>query len=70
MAARNGVLWMRQGERQKATYFDNNFPASIRNFANDLDAILRSAGYENLRWQPGKSANSREHEKALWNSIK
>ncbi len=64
------VLWLRQGERQKASYFDNSFPASIRHFANELDGILRLAGYDRLRWQPSQPANSREHEKALWNSIK
>ena len=61
------VLWIRQGQRQKATYFDNNFPASIRDFASELDGILRAAGYDALRWQ---HANSRDHEKELWNSFK
>jgi hypothetical protein len=61
------VLWIRQGQRQKATYFNNNFPDSIRHFARQLDGVLRSAGYDALRWQPVKS---RDHEKELWNSIK
>jgi hypothetical protein len=61
------VLWIRQRQRQKATYFNNNFPASIRHFARQLDGILRSAGYDALRWQPAKSRN---HERELWNSIK
>ena len=61
------VLWIRQGQRQKATYFDNSFPASIRDFASELDGILRSAGYDTVSWQ---SVKSRDHEKELWNSIR
>jgi hypothetical protein len=60
------VLWIRQGQRQKATYFDNNFPTSIRGFSSELDRILQSAGYNTLHWQPSKTRADKE----LWNSIK
>jgi hypothetical protein len=61
------VVWIRQGQRQKATYFDNHFPASIRDFAKELDGILMSAGYYALQWQATDSA---DHDKALWKSYK
>jgi hypothetical protein len=59
------VFWLRQGERQKATYFDNSFPASIRNFADELDRTLHFAGYDALDWHPAS-----RNDAALWKSIK
>ena len=59
------VLWIRQGTRGKATYFDNNFPSSIRDFANELDAILEEAGIDKLRWEP-----SSKQDRELWSAMK
>ena len=59
------VLWIRQGTRGKATYFDNNFPASIRDFATELDAILRAAGIDKAQWEP-----SSKQDKELWGAMK
>lgn len=60
------VLWIRQGQREKATYFDNSFPSSIRAFASDLDRLLKSAGYDALIWYPSNGRG----DKPLWNSIR
>jgi hypothetical protein len=61
------VLWIRQGEREKAVYFDNSFPRAIRAFADDLDRILSPAGYDQLRW---KRTNARTHDDELWKAIR
>ena len=59
------ILWIRQGTRGKAAYFDNNFPGSIRDFANELDSILPAAGIDKLRWDP-----SSKQDWELWSAIK
>ncbi len=64
------VVWIRQGEREKSAYFDNLFPPAIKKFADELDAILAQAGLENVTWQPVPEAESRKHERELWDSIK
>lgn len=61
------VLWIKQGQEEKATYFNNHFPKEVVNFASSLDAILAEGGAENLNWGP---TGSRDHEKELWDSIK
>ncbi len=59
------VLWIRQGTLGKATYFDNNFPGSIRYFANELDAILKEAGIDKLQWEP-----SSRRDRELWGAMR
>lgn len=64
------VLWIKQGEQEKSVYFDNNFPQRIKTFAKELDAILTRTGSNNAVWQPVPAQESRQHERALWDSIK
>lgn len=64
------VLWIKQGEREKSVYFNNNFPGSITAFAEQLDAILARAGLDKVTWQPVPERASRQHERELWDSIK
>ena len=59
------VLWIKQGENEKAIYFNNHFPKAIVGFATDLDAVLSASGSGNLTWYPA----ARDHEKELWDSI-
>jgi hypothetical protein len=64
------LLWVRQGDREKAVYFDNNFPWAIKQFAEDLDAILARAGSDTVTWQRVPDRMARKHERELWDSIK
>jgi hypothetical protein len=64
------VLWIKQGEREKSVYFDNNFPTAITKFAEQLDAILSRSGLDKVTWRPIPDRESRRHEKELWDSIK
>ncbi len=64
------VLWVRQGEREKAVYFNNHFPDAIVRFADRLDTIVAEAVGSDLRWWGVPSAREREHEKDLWGSIR
>jgi hypothetical protein len=64
------ICWIRQGEREKAVYFNNNFPREITTFAKQLDGILARAGSAKLAWQPVGLGESRQHGQELWASIK
>jgi hypothetical protein len=64
------VLWIKQGEREKSVYFDNNFPRAITAFAEQLDAIVARAGLDKVVWQPVPERESRQHERELWDSIR
>jgi len=64
------VLWIKQSEREKSVYFNNNFPRRIKAFAEELDAILVRAGSNKAVWQPAPEQDPRQHERALWDSIK
>lgn len=64
------VLWIKQGEREKSVYFNNNFPRRIMAFAEEFDAILARSGSDKSVWQPEPRQDSREHERTLWDSIK
>jgi hypothetical protein len=64
------VLWVRQGGYEKAIYFDNRFPAAVRQFADELDRILAANGLEAAEWTLVSEAESRNHEKELWGSIR
>ncbi|OWK45407.1 hypothetical protein FRUB_01738 [Fimbriiglobus ruber] len=64
------VLWIKQGDREKSVYFDNNFPQQIEVFAEQLDDILARAGVGKVSWQPVPERQSRQHERELWDSIK
>ncbi len=62
------ILWIRQGESSKAIYFNNHFPEAIKSFAKALDAEIKRDAIPEAKWED--DAKPREHEKALWESIK
>lgn len=64
------VLWIKQGEREKSVYFNNNFPRRIKAFAEQLDGMLARAGLGKVAWQPVSEQESRQHERELWDIIK
>lgn len=64
------VLWIQQDEKSKAIYFNNYFPKEARALAALVDKELASAGLSNAAWKDVPPKKSREHEKALWNSLK
>jgi hypothetical protein len=64
------VLWIKQGEKETAVYFNNNFPGEIVGFADTLDKVLAENGLEKAAWKRVGGPNQREHKRALWDSIK
>ena len=64
------VLWLKQGDKEKAVYFDNHFPPEIERFADALDKALAENGLEKAEWRYVGEADARGHERALWDSIK
>lgn len=60
------ALWIRQGNRSKAVYFDNQFPEKIRGFARSLDEILFSAGSETLDWV---RTTQNPYSEPLWKAL-
>jgi hypothetical protein len=64
------VLWIRQGEREKAVYFDNHFPDPIIRFARRLDEIVAETVGPAIKWRAVPVARSRDHERELWDSLK
>ena len=61
---------VKQGENEKAVYFNNRFPAAITAFAEQLDAILARSGLSTIAWQPVPEWESRQHEREPGGSIK
>jgi len=69
----DGTQWifrLRQGENEKAIYFNNRFPGNTRRFAAILDGVLDESGREDLSWSRVADDKMRDHEKALWESIR
>lgn len=64
------VLWVQQGDREKSVYFDNHFPRPIVQFAAQLDVIVARSVGPSLRWRAVPTAQSRDHERALWESLR
>jgi hypothetical protein len=64
------VLWIKQGEREKAVYFNNSFPPQITHFAKQLDSMLLAAGLDKATWQLVPANEPRRHDHELWESIK
>ena len=58
------ILWIRQGEQEKAVYCDNSFPKAITEFAEQFDALLGRAGLDNATWksETWKDFWENEHE--------
>lgn len=63
------VLWVRQGNREKAVYFDNHFPEPVVRFAAAVDAELVTAGV-GLRWRKVPAWDADTHDRELWASIR
>jgi len=63
------ILRLTQGEKDKAIYFNNNFPVQIKTFAEKLDKILNNNGLKTLKWTAVPYENSGKHDDALWMSI-
>jgi hypothetical protein len=63
------VLSVRQGDREKALYFNNHFPDPIVGFAERFDAVVAGSVGPALRWRAVPSAWARDHERELWQSI-
>ena len=64
------VLWIRQNEKSKTIYFNNYFPKEVRLLAECLDKELASAGLADAAWKQVSPERFREHEKALWSSLR
>src|SRR5579872_2913627 len=45
------IFWVKQGNLEKAIFFDNNFPEAINRFAAELDATLSNAGPGEVAWE-------------------
>ena len=57
------VFWVRQGNSEKAIYFNNNFPQPITRFAEQLDAILSTGGLSEAAWERIPDG---EYDKDVW----
>jgi len=64
------ILWVKQGEHEMSVYCDNSFPYAISSFADELDAVLDRAAIAKATWVPVPPSESRDHENALWDSIR
>jgi hypothetical protein len=64
------ILWTQQSSINKSSYFDNKFPNSIKTFATFIDDILIKQNYNNIKWLTVPLDQARQHEKAIWASIR
>lgn len=64
------IFWLVQNGQEKSIYFNNHFPKAIRDFAVEFDGILSTIGIEKVQWSRVPDKQARQHEKAIWNSIK
>jgi hypothetical protein len=64
------VFWVRQGDNEKSIYCSNDFPKPLARFAATLDAILAENRVDNAQWRRVPISEVRDHEKALWHSIR
>jgi hypothetical protein len=63
------ILWIQQGENEKAIYCNNHFPAPILRFARQLDNILKRHDLADAKWRRIADGDTRNHENPLWRSI-
>jgi hypothetical protein len=64
------VFWVQQGDNEKSVYCSNDFPKPVVRFAAMLDAILAENRIDNAQWRRVPVSEVRDHEKALWHSIR
>ncbi len=60
------VMWIEQGEKQRAVYYNNAFPGAIVRFAEGLDGVLDAAGQEGVVWRELGKAEGRAVERGPW----
>lgn len=63
------IFWLVQDGQEKSIYFNNHFPKAIQKFAVELDNKLKIVGIENAQWTRVPDKQTRQHEKAIWDSI-
>lgn len=64
------ILWIKQGENEKAVYFNNDFPEAITRFAETVDNVLLESGSVQVQWERFPDVEHHQHEKDLWSRIK
>ena len=64
------IFWIVQNGHEKSIYFNNHFPKEIQSFALAIDEKLKDAGIEEVQWRRVPDDQERQHEKAIWKSIK
>lgn len=64
------VLLIRQGDREKAVYFDDHFPEPIRRFSRRLDEVIGETVGPGLRWRRVPPWSARSHDRELWDAIR
>jgi hypothetical protein len=64
------VLLIRQGDREKAVYFDNHFPEPIRRFGRRVDEVIGETVGPGLRWRRAPTAGAGSHDRELWDAIR
>jgi hypothetical protein len=64
------VLWIRQGDQEKAVYFNNHFPEQIVKFAKLMDKIVWANSDLNLKWEKVRDEEESKHQLELWESLK
>jgi hypothetical protein len=63
------VLWIEQPPSEKSIYFNNAFPAEIKDFAGTLDNMLARAGLNRTTWKTVSPEQGEDQQKALWARI-
>ena len=63
------ILRVRQGENEKAVYFDTHFPDAVLRFAAKLDEIVAADVGAGLRWRPVLGVDRPGPQRELWESI-
>jgi uncharacterized protein YneF (UPF0154 family) len=63
------VLRVRQGGRERISYFDQYFPREIQSVAVLLEELLVENGLRNATWQSVPGDDALQRQKELWNCI-
>lgn len=64
------VFWIQQGSNENSVFCDNDFPGPLVQFSEMLDAILAENGLGDAQWQRISVGDARDHQKALWQSVR
>lgn len=70
---RDGTQWVlviRQGDREKAVYFDNHFPEPVRRFGRRLDEVIGETVGPGPRWRRVPPWSAGDHDRELWDAIR